>query len=134
MSVTVNGEGYVTVVGWLSVLVLSLIIGAAAIGLSLVFTNPLGLGPLGVTLWFLVLLVTMAAAICLVLYAVKWFLHVHATGLNRLRYSWRQGLLASGWVTGLLALSSLHQLSTLDGILLALLLGIVEVYVRLRWP
>jgi hypothetical protein len=34
----------------------------------------------------------------------------------------------------LLALSSLHQLSSLDGILLALLLGIVEVYVRLRWP
>ena len=123
-----------TVLGWLSVLLLSFVVGLVTIGLSLLVTNPLGLGPLGVTLWFLVVLATLASGVCLLLYAVKRFLRVHATGLARLRYSWRQGLLISGWATGLLALSTLHQLSALDGILLALLLGIVEVYVRLRWP
>lgn len=122
------------VLGWLAVLVLWLAVAALGLGLSFVLTNPLALGPLGVTLWFLALFGGLAAAICLVLYATKTFLRIHTNGIVRLRYSWRQGMLISGWVTGLLALSSLHQLSSLDGILLALLLGIVEVYVRLRWP
>lgn len=122
------------ILGWLVVLIIWLLIATFCLGLSLIFTNPLALGPLGVTIWFLVLFGVVAAAVCLVLYAVKTFLRLHSTGPSRLRYSWRQGMLIGGWVTALLALSSLHQLSTLDGILLALLLGIVEVYVRLRWP
>lgn len=123
-----------TVLAWLSLLLLGAVGGSILIGLSLLATNPLSLGPLGVTLWFLIVLATLAAAVCLVLYVVKWFLHVHATGLSRLRYSWRQGLLVAGWTVSLIALSSLHQLSSLDAILLAILLGIVEMYVRLRWP
>ena len=97
-------------------------------------TTPLQLGPLGVTLWFVILFWNVAAIVTLILYVSKSYLHVHAAGPVRLRYSWRQGLLIGGWVTGLMALSSLHQLGLLDAILLALLLGIVEVYVRFRWP
>ena len=44
------------------------------------------------------------------------------------------GLLVAAWIVGLLALSSLRQLGLWDAILLGLMLGIVEVYVRLRWP
>ena len=122
------------VLAWLSLLVIGTASGVVVLGLSLLFTNPLSLGPLGVTLWFLLLFGTMATTMCLVLYAAKSFLHVHGTNLGRLRYSWRQSMLLSGWATGLLALSSLHQLSGLDAILLALLVVIVEIYVRLRWP
>jgi hypothetical protein len=127
-------RSFVTVLGRLTTLIIWSVVSLAALALSVFVTNPLALGPLGVTLWFVVMFWSVAAVATLVLYFAKTFLHVHATGLMRLRYSWRQGLLIGGWVTGVLALSSLHQLGTLDGILLALLLGIIEVYVRLRWP
>ena len=68
------------------------------------------------------------------LYALKSYLRLHSTNVGRLRYSWRQGLLIGAWVVGLLALSSLRQLGVLDAILLGILLIIVEVYVRFRWP
>jgi hypothetical protein len=122
------------VLGYLVVLIGWSVISLAALTLAVLLTNPLAIGPIGVTAWFVVLLLALAAAINLILYWVKTFMHVHATGIGRLRYCWRQGLLIGGWVTGLLALSSLHQLGLLDGILLALLFLIVEVYVRLRWP
>src|SRR6266567_2125853 len=96
-------------------------------------TNPTAIGPVGVTIWFVVLFANMAALTTLALYTAKTFMHVHATGVTRLRYSGRQGVLLSGWGTGLLALSSLRQLGLLDAILLGLLLVIVEIYVRFRW-
>jgi hypothetical protein len=124
----------VTILGYLSILVVWSLISAVTIILSLIFTNPLEIGPSGVTVWFVILYSSFVTFISLGLYTAKTFLHLHATGAARLRYSWRQSLLIGGWLTGLLALSSLHQLGALDAILLALLLVIVEVYVRLRWP
>ena len=105
-----------------------------ALLLSLVLTNPLAIGPVGVTVWFVVLLLALAGLVSLVLYIIKSFLHIHKNPAARLRYSWRQGLLISGYATAMLALSSLRQLSLRDAILWGLLLGIVEIYVRLRWP
>ncbi len=101
---------------------------------SLIFTTPVAIGPVGVTIWFVVLLTEAAAAATLALYGIKTYLHLHATEALRLRYSWRQGWLIGGWAAGLLALNSLQQLGIKDAILLGLLLSIVEVYVRLRWP
>jgi hypothetical protein len=124
----------VTVLAWLSILVVWAVVSAAGLVVSLVLTNPLVIGPFGVTIWFVTLFLSLSAIFTVILYAAKWFLHVHAAGVSRLRYSWRQGLLIAGWGTGLLALSSLRQLGVLDAILLALFLVIVEVYVRLRWP
>jgi hypothetical protein len=124
----------VTVLGWLSVLIVWSLVSAAGLILSLVLTNPVGLGPLGVTLWFVVVFLSLGSIFTLAFYGAKTFLRLHLTSANRLRYAWRQGLLVSGWGTGLLALSSLRQLGWLDAILLALLLVIVEVYVRFRWP
>ncbi len=123
-----------TVLGWLTVLIVGSVLGIAAIVASLVMTNPLALGPLGVTLWFVVVYLVVTAVITLGLYAAKAYLRLHATGAGRLRYSWRQGLLIGGWLISLLALSSLNQLGVLDAILLGILLVIVEVYVRFRWP
>jgi len=124
----------VTVRGWLIILIVWSAVSAAALLLSLVLTNPVGLGPLGVTVWFVVLFLFLASVAALALYGMKAYFRLHATSAARLRYAWRQGLLVGGWLAGMLALSSLRQLTWLDAILLGILLGIVEVYVRLRWP
>jgi hypothetical protein len=124
----------VTVLGYLFLLIGWSVVSVATLIGSLVLTNPLAIGPAGVTIWFVILYSALLSVVTVVLYTIKTFLHVHSTGASRLRYSWRQGLLIGGWTTGLIALSSLHQLGILDAILLALLLIIVEVYVRLRWP
>jgi hypothetical protein len=124
----------VTVLGWLTVLIVWSLVSVSALVLSLMLTNPLMLGPVGVTLWFVVVFAALAALVTLGMYAAKSYLRLHSTGAARLRYSWRQGLLIGGWLTALLCLSSLNQLGPLDAILLGILLIIVEVYVRFRWP
>jgi hypothetical protein len=94
----------------------------------------MGLGPVGVTIWFVVAFASLASVLTLGLYAAKSYLHLHSTSAGRLRYSWRQGALIAAWVIGVLSLSSLRQLGLLDAILLGILLVIIEVYVRFRWP
>jgi hypothetical protein len=121
-------------IGRLSLLILWSLISGVLLVLSLFVTNPLALGPVGVTLWFILLLTGLAGMITLGLYAVKAFLRVHTSSAERLRYSSRQGMLLAGWVVGVLALSSLHQFNVRDAILLGLLLSIVELYLRFRWP
>jgi hypothetical protein len=117
---------------------LSALIGWAGAGtvlilLSLFVTNPAKLGPIGVTLWFVVLLSVLSAIFSLALYFAKIFLKVHENHSTRLKFSMRQGLLMACWVTPLLALSSLGQYSLKDAILLGLLLLIIELFVRLRY-
>ena len=123
-----------SVLGWLILLVVWTALSWAGLIVSVMLSNPLAIGPAGVTMWFLILFLASAALVTLALYGAKTYLHLHGTGVARLRYSWRQGLLVGGWLTGLLALSSLRQLGLWDAILLGLLLVIVEIYVRFRWP
>jgi hypothetical protein len=133
--VILKREGIVPALGYLGLLIVWSVVSLAALVLSLFATNPLALGPIGVTLWFVLLLSSLAAASTVILYIIKTFLHVHEGAVvRRLRYSWRQGLLIGGWCVGVLALASLHQFGLRDAILLGLLLGIIEVYVRFRWP
>ena len=127
-------SGMLPTLGLLSVLIIWSIVSMTGLFFSLYFTNPLTIGPLGVTVWFLWVLAGFAAVFSLAFYGSKSYLHLHATDAARLRYSWRQGLLVAGWIVGVLALSSLHQLGLRDAILLGLLLLIVELYVRFRWP
>jgi hypothetical protein len=124
----------VTVLSWLVVLIVWSAVAAVGLVLSLFLTNPQAIGPAGVTAWFLVLYLGLAALAALGFYGLKTYLRLHATNVARLRYSWRQGLLVSTWIVVLLALGSLRQLGVLDAILLGILLVIVEVYVRFRWP
>ena len=107
--------------------------GSVLIILSLFVTNPAKLGPFGVTVWFIVFLTVIFAILSLALYFAKIFLRLHENHSTRLRYSMRQGLLISFWLTALLALSSLGQYGPKDAILLGLLLLIIELYVRLRY-
>jgi hypothetical protein len=124
----------VTVRSWLIILIGWSVLAAAGLVMSLTLTSPLALGPVGVTGWFIWLFMGLSGMAALGLYALKSYLRLHATNVSRLRYAWRQGLLISAWVVGLLALSSLRQLGLLDAILLGILLLIIEVYMRLRWP
>lgn len=134
MGIRVGELAGMTVWGWLISLIAWSLLSVTGLVLSLLLLNPLVLGPAGVTLWFVVVYSALASIVTLVLYAAKSYLRLHSTGAARLRYSWRQGLLIGGWLTGLLCLSSLNQLGWLDAILLGILLVIVEVYVRFRWP
>lgn len=118
---------------------LSALIGWALAGsfllvLSLFITSPSKLGPVGVTVWFLLLLSVLFVVLSLGLYFAKIFLHLHETHSVRLRYSMRQALLIAFWATALLALGSLGQFGAKDAILLGLLVVIIEIYVRLRYP
>lgn len=133
-NMSTNHEWIVLALGYLSLLIIWTLVSVTALVLCLLLTNPLMIGPVGVTLWFVVFLLAMAGLVALGLYVVKGFLHIHKSPAARLRYSWRQGLLVSGYATGMLALSSLRQFSLRDAILWGLLLVIVEIYVRLRWP
>lgn len=108
--------------------------GLAGTGLivSLFATNPGSIGPFGVTLWFVTLLTVLSGILTLILYSAKYFLHLHATGRQRLRYSGRQGLLIGGGTTALLALGTLRQFNIRDALLLTLILTVVELYLRLK--
>ena len=120
--------------GLLTLLALGTAIGAVGIVLTMLVTNPAAIGPLGVTLWFVVVFAVMASSLSLVLYGIKTYFHVHATRQQRLRYSLRQGTLVAGWISGMLALGSLGGLGWRDVILLGLAAVIIESYVRFRWP
>jgi len=101
---------------------------------SVLAINPSGLGPAGVTAWFVLLLSWLAAVTALLLFMLKTYFHVGDGRSMRWRYSWRQGLLLAGWLTGMLALSSLRQLGWRDAIITGVILILTEVYVRFRWP
>ncbi len=102
--------------------------------LSLVVTSPEALGPVGVTIWFIAVLGEATGLVTLLLFGIKTFLRRQSMSAKRLSTSFRQGVLIGGWLTALLALASLRQLGVKDVVLLGLLLLIIEVYVRFRWP
>jgi hypothetical protein len=118
--------------GFLSFLIITALSSVVLLLLSLLLTNPLTLGPVGVTVWFLILFIGLACLVALGLNLAKSFLKIQLNPSQRLKASWRQGLLIAGWLTIVLGLSSLRQLALRDVILLGIFLGIIEVFVRLR--
>lgn len=118
--------------GFLSLLIIWALSATVLLVLSFLLTNPLTIGPFGVTVWFIIFFTGMACVIAIGLNAAKSFLKVQLNPSQRLKSSWRQGLLISGWLTIVLGLSSLRQLALRDAILLGVFLGIIEVFVRLR--
>ncbi len=104
---------------------------AAALGclLAMLALSPVEAGPVGVTLWFVLLLVAVSGALGLAAFAVSRNLRPNAETGDLVPAALRRGLLVGGYVTILLALSSLQQLNLRDAGLLALLLGLIEFYV-----
>lgn len=107
-----------------------LVTGLIAIGLALAAlfaTNPLQIGPYGVTIWFLVVLAGLS---CLLTVGFDWLANRlnKKPGAPKLFPSARRGMLMAGWITILLGLSSLQQLSWRDVLLTGLLIGLAEFY------
>lgn len=111
-----------------------LALGCTVVVLATMFlTNPTAVGPFTVTGWFLLLFVGASSWFALALYGAalsrgsEQFKH-----RRELSTAVRRGLLLGGWVTALLALSSLGQLGLRDVLLSGLLLALVELYARGR--
>jgi hypothetical protein len=107
--------------------------GVAVALLAVFFTSPVKIGPIGVTLWFLVLL---AAISSLTVAGLFWFKvrspRIQNTDEKLLQNSWRQGWLLGGAVVAILALSSLHQLTWRDSGIIAGITLLLEVFLRSR--
>jgi 4-amino-4-deoxy-L-arabinose transferase-like glycosyltransferase len=116
----------------LSLIILIFGISAFMLLASIASTNPANLGPGGVTLWFLVLLVASSSGLALLLYLFKRQ-RPERTSLSRrqrLGVCIRQGLLLGGYITVILALSSLRQLDLRDALLLVILMILIEFYFK----
>lgn len=108
------------------------IIATLVVALMLVTTNPLGVGPLGVTAWFLALLVALSSWFGLLAHWLGQHLPALRSGGRVEADSWRRGLLAGGYITILLGLSSLQQLALRDALILGMLLLLIEFYLVAR--
>jgi hypothetical protein len=100
--------------------------------LAMYRTIPASIGPNWVTLWFLGFMLSLSGLFGLILFGLKRFLLPELAPRPLWYASLRQGFLAASWVTIVLALSSLRQLTLRDGFLTAILLLLVELYIRLK--
>lgn len=101
--------------------------GVIAIGLiaSLFLTNPNDLGPFGITVWFILLLVVSTTVVTLLLFRLR-----KQRTTRAFTQSLRRGFLISIWAVSLLALNSLHQLTIADIILITVLVVVIDFYMR----
>lgn len=120
-------KGYVGLVG-VSALAASVVALFAMAAFS-----PEALGPFGVTVWFLAVFVALSGWSALAAYRIERRLAPdHRSDKLLIWNSWRRGVMAGGFISVLLALSSLQQLNARDAILLALLILLVEFYTVAR--
>lgn len=121
-----RSKGYVA-----SLIIMGLIASILTIG-AVVIASPESIGPAGVTLWFLVLMVALTSWISIMVYLLQNRLGLKTSqGGGHLDAS-RRGLMLAGFTVTLLALSSLKQLNLRDALLLVLLLVLVEFYTVAR--
>lgn len=99
---------------------------------ALLATNPTAVGPVGVTLWFVGVLIALQTSLTLGLYLINFHKHQTQGPIRRLSVVWRQALLAALGLTIFLALSSLRQLGPRDVVLISAVLVLVEFYFRNR--
>lgn len=98
---------------------------AAGLLVSVFVTSPNELGPFGITTWFILLLYVLASILTLVIYRAKK--DFTSQGFAQ---AIRKGFLLGIWITALLALAGLRQLTIRDIILLTVLVIVVDFYMR----
>lgn len=103
----------------------------ALIILSLSLTTPANLKPPGVTVWFLVLMVALSSVVALLLDTIKRLFGPKKPEGRSFKPSQRQGVIVGIWLSIILALSSLRQLSLRDVFITGLIAIIIELYLRL---
>ncbi len=110
-------------------------IAAVALGLvalAIASTNPLALGPIGVTAWFALLGLGLISAFSLVAYLVGLKLQPKQSTRGATLAALRRGSFVGGYITVILAFSSLQQLNLRNSLLLLLLLVLTEFYLVAR--
>jgi hypothetical protein len=115
--------------------ILLITVTASCVGLlfaSLFITSPAKLGPFGVTFWFVLLFTALSGVLAGLIYLVKHLLGPTEQPTRRLQNSLRQAALVGGWLTIILALSSLKQLNPRDVLLSLLMIVLIEIYFNLR--
>jgi hypothetical protein len=122
----VSPKAVIGLIGVVTVAAFVAVIGAVLLA------NPTSVGPLGVTLWFVGVLVGLQGGFTLLLFAAKANKQQSVGPVKLLAASWRQGLLIALGLTIFLALSSLRQLGLRDVILISAVLALVEFYFRTR--
>ena len=117
---------------YLRIILVMTLIASVVVVATLFITNPTSIGPAGVTLWFITLLIALSGATTLALFWVKRLVRSHQTESRQLIVAVRQATLVALGLVVFLALSSLRQLSLGDVVLVALLLVLSEFYLRAR--
>lgn len=103
----------------------------ALVLLALWFTTPASLKPIGVTIWFVLLLVGFSSGLAILLDTLKRLIGRKKPQGRAFQPSLRQGIIFGTWLTIIVASSSLRQLSLRDILLTGLIAIIIELYLRL---
>jgi hypothetical protein len=114
---------------------ISVIVGTSAsvvCVLLMLATTPLGVGPIGVTAWFLALMTGLTSWLGLVAYVLGQRLQPKLSSGKQVGTALRRGAFVGGYLTIMLALASLKQLGLRDALLLLLLLVLLEFYLVAR--
>ncbi|MDP4038933.1 MAG: hypothetical protein Q8P54_03180 [bacterium] len=100
--------------------------------MSLIIFSPSTIGAIGVTLWFVNLMIFLTSLLGLTFYLSKNKATNNQMIIHNFNSSVRSGFLLSFAITFLLALKSLRSLTIKDVILLGLILLIIEMYFRTK--
>lgn len=98
-----------------------------SVGFVMGLSTPDSLGPVGITTWFIVLFTALSLLLASVFLKLATSLH-RGQKRHSVAMALRRSILVSLFSVSLLALSSLHQLSVVDIVLVILLVVGVEFY------
>jgi hypothetical protein len=98
----------------------------------MLFSSPLSVGPVGVTIWFIGFFVAISSVSAVAMWWLAALLRPKVQESARLAAASRRGLMIGGYAAVLLGLSSLSQLNLRDTLLLFMLLALVEFYFMMR--
>ncbi len=107
--------------------IITITVGLLFAGLvsAMFLTNPGELGPYGITLWFVALLIFSVLLLTIVIYRLS-----AGDEVRDLLVAARVGFLSSTWAVGMLALGSLRQLTVRDIILITILVVVVNFFMK----
>lgn len=124
---TLGSKLYVGGIGAWSLAATVVVLGA------MVATTPTAAGPFLVTGWFIVTLIALTGWFTLAFYGLSRKFGA-STGMSsvQLKVALRRGFLLGLWLVLLMGMSSLGQLGMRDVVLSAILLVLVELYLRAK--
>jgi hypothetical protein len=115
-----------------SLIVVTSVVSALGVGWALVSTSPSSIGPVGVTIWFVGVVLALTGTVSLLSFVVRLKLNPMGVRNAQLSDSLRQGFLVATSFSVLLGLQSLRQLSWKDLLLILILVTLIEFYFRTR--